>query len=56
MRRSAEMRDETPPTELTALELKSRMDQSSDFLLVDTLPEDHFRKQHLPGAKNACVL
>jgi polyisoprenoid-binding protein YceI len=49
------MRDERPPTELTALELKSRMDQSSGFLLVDTLPENHFRKQHLPGAKNACV-
>ena len=26
-----------------------------DLILIDTLPEEHYRKRHLPGARNACV-
>jgi rhodanese-related sulfurtransferase len=26
-----------------------------DYFLIDTLPNDHFRKMHLPEAHNACV-
>jgi polyisoprenoid-binding protein YceI len=49
------MEKQAPYTEITALQLKSWVDQGLGFLLVDTLPEDHYKKQHLPGAKNACV-
>jgi len=28
---------------------------AGDFVLIDTLTEDHFLKAHLPGAVNACV-
>jgi rhodanese-related sulfurtransferase len=31
-------------------ELKSKIDRDDDFRLVEALPRDHFRKQHLPGA------
>ncbi len=30
-------------------------DTDNTLLLIDTLPNDHFIKVHLPGAKNACV-
>jgi polyisoprenoid-binding protein YceI/rhodanese-related sulfurtransferase len=31
------------------------IDGDSPFLLIDTLPDDHFNKVHIPGAVNACV-
>ena len=40
---------------ITAHQLKGRMDQGLDFLLIHTLPGDHYKKQHLPAAKHACV-
>ncbi|HAA03178.1 MAG TPA: sulfurtransferase [Syntrophobacteraceae bacterium] len=41
--------------EISASQLKSWLNQGLNVLLVDTLPEDHFKKRHLPRAKNACV-
>jgi polyisoprenoid-binding protein YceI len=40
---------------ISASNLKARMDRKETFFLIDTLPADHFRKVHLPGAVNACV-
>lgn len=31
------------------------MDENRKFVLIDTLTNDHYRKVHLPGAKNGCV-
>ena len=33
-------------------ELKSWIDQKKDMLIVDTMPADNFKKQHIPGAVN----
>jgi rhodanese-related sulfurtransferase len=33
-------------------ELKSWIDQKKDMLIVDTMPPDSFKKQHIPGAVN----
>ena len=33
-------------------ELKEKMDRGDDFVLVETLPDAAFRRQHLPGAIN----
>ena len=33
-------------------ELKAKIDRKDLFVLVDALPEDHYRQGHLPGAKN----
>lgn len=40
---------------VSAEELKQWMDQKKDFILIDTLTNEHFNKVHLPGAVNACV-
>jgi rhodanese-related sulfurtransferase/polyisoprenoid-binding protein YceI len=40
---------------ITARELESWLAQGKDLALIDVLPEDHFRRLHLPGAENACV-
>lgn len=40
---------------VTAEALNSRMQENQDFYLIDTLPEDHFRRIRLPGSFNACV-
>ncbi len=32
--------------------LKAKMDQGEDFVLVETLPEEQYRHAHLPGALN----
>lgn len=37
---------------LTREELKEKMGRGEDFVLVETLPEAAFRRQHLPGAVN----
>jgi thiosulfate/3-mercaptopyruvate sulfurtransferase len=37
---------------VTTQELKGWLDQKKDMLIVDTLPADNFRKQHIPGAVN----
>lgn len=33
-------------------ELKSKIDRGDEFQLVEALPEETFRQQHLPGAVN----
>jgi rhodanese-related sulfurtransferase len=33
-------------------DLKAMMDRGDDFVLVETLPEDQYRRAHLPGALN----
>ena len=33
-------------------ELKRKLDQGERFELVETLPESHYRRAHLPGALN----
>ena len=37
---------------LTTQELKGWLDQKKDMLIVDTMPPDNFKKQHIPGAVN----
>ncbi len=37
---------------ITTQELKSWIDQKKDILIVDTMPPDSFKKQHIPGAVN----
>jgi len=37
---------------VTTQELKGWLDQKKDMLIVDTMPADNFRKQHIPGAIN----
>ena len=33
-------------------ELKEKMERGDEFVLVETLPEEAFRREHLPGAVN----
>jgi len=40
---------------LSAKELQRWIGEKRPFFLIDTLPNDHFRTIHLPGAGNACV-
>ncbi len=37
---------------ITTQELKNWIDQKKDILIVDTMPPDSFKKQHIPGAVN----
>ena len=37
---------------VTTQELKSWIDQKKDMLVVDTMPPDNFKKQHIPSAVN----
>jgi len=37
---------------ITTQELKVWLDQKKDMLIVDTMPADNFKKQHIPGAVN----
>ncbi len=41
--------------QMTPEELYSRLGEGQKFVLVDTLPPDHYANVHLPDAKNACV-
>jgi len=49
------MKNENKPAVVTPKELQSLLNQGKDLALIDTLPEDHFVKRHLQGARNACV-
>jgi polyisoprenoid-binding protein YceI/rhodanese-related sulfurtransferase len=40
---------------ITAKELAEWVEQRRKMVIVDTLPEEHYRQIHLPGARNACV-
>ena len=42
--------DQISPTELFRW-----IEEGKEFVLIDTLPKDHYRKLHLQGAENACV-
>jgi rhodanese-related sulfurtransferase len=42
-------------TEIDRDELKQKLDHPKKFILVEALPPEHFRKQHLPGAINIPV-
>ena len=33
-------------------ELESKLNRGDDFFLVETLPEEQYRRTHLPGALN----
>jgi len=37
---------------VTTPELKGWIDQKKDMLIVDTMPADNYKKQHIPGAVN----
>jgi len=37
---------------VTTQELKVWLDQKKEMLVVDTMPPDNFKKQHIPGAVN----
>jgi rhodanese-related sulfurtransferase len=39
-------------TEIDRDELKQKLDHPKKSILVEALPPEHFRKQHLPGAIN----
>lgn len=38
--------------DITREELKEKMDRGDDFVLVETLDEEHYELAHLPGAIN----
>ncbi len=38
---------------ITTQELKNWIDQKKDMLIVDTMPPDNFKTQHIPGAVNS---
>lgn len=40
------------PATISRDELKGKMDRGEEFVLVEALPEEYFRKEHLPGAIN----
>ena len=40
---------------LSSRDLNKKMIHGENFLLIDTLTNDHFESVHIPGAKNACV-
>jgi len=40
---------------VTPRELRQWFDERRDFLLIDTLPNEVFKKKRIPGANNACV-
>lgn len=40
---------------ISSRELNEKMIRGETFVLIDTLPDDHFKNVHIPGAKNACV-
>ena len=40
---------------ITSGELNKKMMRGAPFVLIDTLPDDHFQRVHIPGAKNACI-
>jgi len=42
-------------SKISPQELYNKMTNNEDFVLIDTLTNDHFEKVHIPGAKNACV-
>lgn len=44
-----------PHNYLAADELFEWMEENEDLCLIDVLPAEHFKKIHLPKAKNACV-
>jgi len=35
--------------------LQARLNDGQPITIIDTLPEDHFQRGHLPSARNACV-
>jgi rhodanese-related sulfurtransferase len=37
---------------LSAKEVKGILDRNKDFLLINVLPEEHFRKKRIPGSVN----
>lgn len=42
-------------TKIDAAELQRRLREAQPLTLIDVLPEEVFKAQHLPGARNACV-
>ena len=38
--------------EISREDLKAKMDRGDDFVLVETLEEEHYELTHLPGAIN----
>jgi rhodanese-related sulfurtransferase len=36
---------------ITREELKAKMDRGDNFVLVEALPEESYRRSHLPGAR-----
>jgi len=40
---------------ITPQTLRGWMAEGRDLIVIDTLPEEVYRKRHLPGARNACV-
>ncbi len=49
------MKERKNMTRISARDVRRWMDEHRDFVLVDTLTNDHYTSVHLPNAKNACV-
>lgn len=49
------MNDTLDFKQISVDELQQWIDQGKEFILIDTLTNEHFDKVHLPGAVNACV-
>ena len=40
------------PLTISRDELKAKMDRGDHFTVLETLPEEYYRRSHLPGALN----
>ena len=49
------MRSKFDRNSITAEDLKNRLAEEPETILVDLLPPDYFTNRHIPGAQNACV-
>lgn len=49
------MKERKNMTQISARDVRRWMDEGRDFVLIDTLTNDHYTSVHLPNAKNACV-
>ena len=47
-----QMREAAMKNTISRDELNAKIERGDDFQLVEALPEDEFRKRHLPGVMN----
>ena len=55
MERGRQVSTQSDMLKISSRELNEKMIRGETFVLIDTLPDEHFKDVHIPGAKNACV-